>query len=51
MHGFNTLLGSHYDKYYIDYTNYVETPLPDDDFLPPKGSIITPKKLIFNNYS
>ena len=29
MKGYDTLLGSHYDKYYLDYKNYHNTKIPD----------------------
>lgn len=32
MRGFNSLLGSHYDHYYLDYTSYVHDDIPDDIF-------------------
>ncbi|KAJ6663436.1 hypothetical protein lerEdw1_009515 [Lerista edwardsae] len=35
MKGFNTLLGSHYDKYEIDYTSFSPSFLPDVFRLPP----------------
>lgn len=32
MRGYNTLLGSHYDHYYIDYDSYLHDDIPDDIF-------------------
>lgn len=32
MRGFNSLLGSHYDHYYLDYNSYVHDDIPDDVF-------------------
>ena len=38
MVGYDTLLGSHYDRYYFDYTNYVPVKsISDKIFSPPKG--------------
>lgn len=32
MRGYNTLLGSHYDHYHLDYNTYVHDDIPDDVF-------------------
>lgn len=32
MRGYNTLLGSHYDHYHLDYNSYVHDDIPDDIF-------------------
>lgn len=32
MHGFNSLLGSHYDHYRLDYNAYAHDDIPDDIF-------------------
>lgn len=32
MRGFNSLLGSHYDHYHLDYNTYVHDDIPDDVF-------------------
>lgn len=32
MKGFNSLLGSHYDHYYLDYNSYKHDDIPDDIF-------------------
>lgn len=32
MRGFNSLLGSHYDHYFLDYNSYVHDVIPDDIF-------------------
>lgn len=32
MRGYNSLLGSHYDHYYLDYSTYVHDDIPDDVF-------------------
>lgn len=32
MKGYNSLLGSHYDHYYLDYNSYVHDNIPDDVF-------------------
>lgn len=38
MIGYDTLLGSHYDKYYIDYTMFKQCQsLPDEDFHVPSS--------------
>ncbi|CAG9835411.1 unnamed protein product [Diabrotica balteata] len=35
MKGFNSLLGSHYDHYYLDYYTYDTSPISDDTFRVP----------------
>ena len=36
MMGYDSLLGSHFDKYYVDYDSYVVNPVfTDEDFAPP----------------
>ncbi|XP_052215701.1 digestive cysteine proteinase 1-like isoform X1 [Dreissena polymorpha] len=37
MMGFDSLLGSHYDKYVIDYSQYNTAPIPASTFDPPQG--------------
>lgn len=32
MYGYDSLLGSHFDKYYVDYSNFSAGPLPDSMF-------------------
>lgn len=32
MKGYNTLLGSHYDHYYIEYDAYDVNPIPENTF-------------------
>lgn len=32
MRGYNTLLGSHYDHYHLDYDSYKHDDIPDDIF-------------------
>lgn len=32
MHGYNSLLGSHYDHYRLDYNSYTHDDIPDDIF-------------------
>lgn len=32
MRGYNTLLGSHYDHYFLDYDSYTHDDIPDDVF-------------------
>jgi C1A family cysteine protease len=32
MNGYNSLLGSHYDHYYLDYDSFDSDPIPDDIF-------------------
>lgn len=32
MKGYNTLLGSHYDHYYIDYDSYDVNSIPNETF-------------------
>lgn len=32
MRGYNTLLGSHYDHYHLDYNSYAHDDIPDDVF-------------------
>ncbi|XP_044264589.1 digestive cysteine proteinase 1 [Tribolium madens] len=32
MRGYNSLLGSHYDHYYLDYDSFSSDPIPDDIF-------------------
>ena len=43
MLGFDSLLGSHYDKYEIDYVDY-------SDEMPPPGSFDIPEGLFFSFY-
>lgn len=38
MKGFNSLLGSHYDHYFLDYNSYVHDDIPDDIFEVKEGS-------------
>lgn len=40
MRGYNTLLGSHYDHYYIDYDSYVHDDIPDDIFEYDTGNLL-----------
>ncbi|XP_071965328.1 digestive cysteine proteinase 1-like [Antedon mediterranea] len=37
MIGYDTLIGSHYDRYYVDYYVYSTKPIPDTTFDLPKG--------------
>ena len=37
MFGYDSLIGSHYDKYYIDYLNFHTDNFSDTEFDPPKG--------------
>lgn len=37
MMGYNTLLGSHYDKYYLKYTNFNTRKIPSTVFAIPKS--------------
>jgi len=37
MMGFDSLLGSHYDKYVLDYNMYNNEPIPESVFDPPKS--------------
>ena len=39
MVGYDTLLGSHYDRYYLDYNGYVVTPIPPVTFDLPTGDV------------
>jgi len=35
MYGYDSLLGSHFDKYYLDYETYSAAPISDDAFVVP----------------
>ena len=37
MMGYDSLLGSHYDKYIIEYSNYEKSETDPSQFNPPKG--------------
>ena len=37
MYGYDSLLGSHFDKYYVDYTTYSEQVIPDKEFVVPNN--------------
>ena len=32
MYGYDSLLGSHFDKYYVDYSNFNAGPIPESAF-------------------
>lgn len=40
MRGYNTLLGSHYDHYHLDYDSYKHDDIPDDIFEVDQGDEI-----------
>lgn len=40
MKGYNSLLGSHYDHYYLDYNSYVHDNIPDDVFEVNQGNLL-----------
>jgi hypothetical protein len=40
MRGYNTLLGSHYDHYYLDYDWFSPEAISDEIFEVPEGKII-----------
>lgn len=35
MYGYDSLFGSHYDKYYVDYEVFQAGPVPDSQFSVP----------------
>ena len=37
MYGYDSLLGSHFDKYYVDYKSYSEQVIPDKEFVVPNN--------------
>ena len=42
MMGYDSLIGSHYDKYYVDYESFVAPAVfTDKDFSVPAGIIMT----------
>ena len=49
MKGYNSLLGSHYDHYYLDYSSFLPEKPNDDVFLLDSGIICQEKKWVIVN--
>lgn len=47
MRGYNTLLGSHYDHYHLDYDSYKHDDIPDDVFEVDQGKCVGTSCILF----